>query len=314
MLNFISPISGQPLYQEGDFLVAHAERFPVIGGIPRFVNPDNYANPFGFQWKQHRQTQLDSYSGVPISRMRLERCLGGSVSELKGQLVLEAGCGAGRFTEILVEAGAFIHAVDLSLAVEANFENIGSQPNYRIAQADILALPFESEAFDVVICLGVLQHLPSPETGLRSLWNSLKPGGLLVIDHYTPALSLITRFINIYRLPIRKLPPNRARKIVDTLVNIFFPLHWGARRFYLVELILSRISPCIFHFHSYPELSREQHYDWSRLDSFDYLTDYYKHLRTVRQIRQFLTKLGAEEIVTRRGGNGVEARCRKPTS
>ena len=51
-----------------------------------------------------------------------------------GGSLLEAGCGAGRFTELMVDAGAFVHAFDLSSAVEANRHNIGDQPNYRVDQ------------------------------------------------------------------------------------------------------------------------------------------------------------------------------------
>ena len=96
---------------------------PVLGGIPRFVDQDNYAAAFGRQWNTYRKTQLDSYTGTTISRDRLSRCLGGSMEVVRDKLVLEAGCGAGRFTERLLESGAAVFACDLSPAVEANYEN-----------------------------------------------------------------------------------------------------------------------------------------------------------------------------------------------
>ena len=169
MVEFVSPLSGDPLRQEGDFLVSEKnECFPIIKDIPRFVDSDKYAASFGLQWKLHVRTQLDSYIGTNISRERLERCLGMPLIKLQGKSVLEAGSGAGRFTELLVAAGAFVHTIDLSIAVEVNKENIGEHVNYLIAQADLLAPPFPHEAFDLVLCLGVLQHLPSPEEGIRS--------------------------------------------------------------------------------------------------------------------------------------------------
>ena len=45
--------------------------FPVINGIPRFVPAENYADSFGFQWNIHDKTQLDSYTGFPISHDRV---------------------------------------------------------------------------------------------------------------------------------------------------------------------------------------------------------------------------------------------------
>jgi 2-polyprenyl-3-methyl-5-hydroxy-6-metoxy-1,4-benzoquinol methylase len=68
----------------------------------------HYTTGFGEQWKTYARTQLDSYTGRPISRDRLERCLGAPVETLKGQRVLEVGAGAGRFTELLLGAGAVL--------------------------------------------------------------------------------------------------------------------------------------------------------------------------------------------------------------
>ena len=104
MIPFVSPSSRQQLRREGDFLVAPSgERFPVVNGIPRFVPAENYADAFGFQWKNFARTQLDSHSGTPITRIRLERCLGFPIDQLRGKEVLEVGSGAGRFTELLLD-------------------------------------------------------------------------------------------------------------------------------------------------------------------------------------------------------------------
>lgn len=313
MVPFVSPRSREILRADGPMLVSSTgERFPITAGIPRFVGSDSYAAAFGLEWKRHSKTLLDSALGTSISRQRLERCLGMPVEALAGKTVLEAGCGAGRFTELMVGAGALVHAVDLSVAVEANLENVGARPNYRVTQADIRALPFPPGAFDVVVCLGVLQHLPSPEEGMAALWAMLKPGGLLVIDHYTWTLSLVTKLAPAYRLLLKRLSPERAKAVTDGLVEVFFPLHWAVRRFRPAQMLLSRISPCLVYFRDFPQLNKEQHKELTRLDTYDNNTDRYKHLRTLRQIRRTLASLGGVSIQVAPGGNGVEARCRKP--
>lgn len=71
---------------------------------------------------------------------------------LAGKHVLEAGCGAGRFTEVLLAQGALVTSVDLSSAVESNAHNFPISVRHRVAQADILALPFSPCQFDVVFC------------------------------------------------------------------------------------------------------------------------------------------------------------------
>ena len=115
--------------------------YPIIGSIPRFVPANNYADSFGLQWNEYKKTQLDSFTKTTISKDRLERLLGGSLKILKGKSILEAGCGAGRFTEILLKEGGMVFAADLSTAVEANYENCKSFQNYVVCQADINSLP-----------------------------------------------------------------------------------------------------------------------------------------------------------------------------
>jgi 2-polyprenyl-3-methyl-5-hydroxy-6-metoxy-1,4-benzoquinol methylase len=313
MVEFADPQTGKRLRHAGDTLVSDdGTSYPIVQNIPRFVSPDNYAAAFGLEWKIHSRTQLDSHTGTTISRTRLERCLGQPVDAMRGVRVLEAGCGAGRFTELLVGSGAFVHSIDLSVAVEANRENIGDRANYTVGQADLRSPPFPPGAFDVVICLGVLQHTPSPEESIRSLWRMVTPGGLLVIDHYTWSLSLVTKLAPLYRLALLRMAPEKAKSVTDAMTRTFFPIHWRVRRVRLAQMLLSRVSPCLVYFDAFPELTYEQHLEFTRLDTFDHLTDYYKHLRTRGQIERILEELGATEIIASYGGNGVEARCRKP--
>lgn len=313
MVGFVSPATGAPLRWHGDALISEAgERVPVVRGIPRFVPSQSYAAGFGLQWTEHPQTQLDSRTGSALSTSRLERCLGQPLPALKGKAVLEPGCGAGRFTELMVRAGALVHAIDLSGAVEANKRNVGAAPNYVVAQADLRALPFPPAAFDLVVCLGVLQHTPSPEASIDALWRMVKPGGRLVIDHYTWTLSRLTKLTPLYRLILKRLSPVRAKRVTDRLVDVWFPLHWRARHAPWAQMLLSRVSPCLSYCHVEPQLTREQHYDWCRLDTFDDLTDHYKHFRTAAQVRRTLASLGAERLEVRRERAVVEARCRRP--
>jgi len=313
MVGFVSPRTGAPLWQEGDALVSGAgEQVPVVRGIPRFVDTHSYADAFGLQWSLHSQTQLDSHTGAHLSEQRLVRCAGLPLAQFAGLRVLEAGCGAGRFTELLVKAGALVHSIDLSDAVDTNRRNIGERPNYTVAQADIRALPFPAGAFDVVLCLGVLQHTPSPEESIAALWRMVAPGGRLVIDHYTWTLSRLTKLTPFYRMILKRLPPARARSITDSLVSVFFPLHWHVRNMLPLQTLLSRVSPCLAYCHIYPGLTRAQHQDWCRLDTYDELTDRFKRMRTAGQIQRALAGLGATQIHAARREHVVEATCRKP--
>lgn len=290
---------------------------PVEGGIPRFVPSENYASGFGLQWKHFRRTQLDSYSGTTISRDRLARCLGGSLDVVRGKVVLEAGCGAGRFTEVLLAAGARVVATDLSVAVEANYDNCARSVDYFVCQADLRRLPVAPAAFDIVLCLGVIQHTPSPEESIAALASYVKPGGMLVIDHYSHEYPL-TPSRRVLRAALLRLRPERAKQAALQLSRALLPFHrllWRRTRgFGRLRRYLSRVSPLVDYYDSYPQLSRALLSEWAVLDTHDALTDYYKHFRAPAEIAATLEALGLEGIVAAPGGNGVEARARRPVA
>ena len=308
MIDFVSPSTKEKLVpQNGHLVSSSGEKFPVVKGIPRFVEKDNYASAFGLQWTTFAKTQLDSHNQMGITRERLERCLGFPLSNLKDKTVLEVGCGAGRFTELLVKSGALVHSIDLSHAVDANRQNIGDQPNYKIAQAGAYEIPFPDDAFDVVICLGVIQHTPSPEKTIEALWKKVKPGGMVVIDHYRKRLAYYSNMRFIYREIFRKMKPEKSQRIIHSLVKIFFPLHWTFRNNKVMYWMLIRFTPLFEYVREFPQLSRQVHEEWSRMDTYDGLTDYYKHLRSSAEIRTALEMLGGKNIRVSIGGNGVEA-------
>lgn len=286
--------------------------FPIVNGIPRFVR-SGYTEAFGRQWRRFRLTQLDSHTGLSLSEDRLRRCLGWPRSNKEryadSQTVLEAGCGAGRFTEVLLRiSGAHVTSVDMSEAVVANAENFPASERHRIAQADIRHLPFAPRSFDYVLCLGVVQHTPSPEETIRALWEQVKPSGWLVFDHYTWDLSRLTRVAQLWRQVVKRLPAEQKLPVVERMVDLLLPVHRRLRRY---GRILSRVSPVLTYYHLHPDLSPELQRQWAILDTHDTLADHYKHYRSRRQIRQLLEALGGEEIWVEKGGNGIEARMRR---
>jgi SAM-dependent methyltransferase len=308
------PNDAHPLTEQGSDLICDAgHRFPIVAGIPRFVPATTYADHFGEQWKRYRLTQLDSYTGIPISRDRLRRCFGETLwNALDGLDVLECGCGAGRFTEVLLDRGARVTSIDLSEAVEANVENFPVGPMHRVAQADIVALPFRKQQFDAVACIGVIQHTPSPELTIQRLYEHVRPGGTLIIDHYTYEVGWYTKTAPIFRAVLKRLPTDVSMRFTERMVDTLLPLHKRVSASRLRSLVY-RLSPVLTHYRTYPELNDELQRQWALLDTHDSLTDYFKHFRTRGQIRRLLERMGLEEIWCEYGGNGVEARGRRPT-
>lgn len=291
--------------------------FTVINQIPRFVPAENYSSSFGLQWNAFRTTQLDSATGLTISRDRLARIAGGSLDVFQQKKVLEAGCGAGRFTELMLEAGASVFAVDLSNAVDANFKNCSTRSNYFVCQADIRTLPVHCEQFDVVVCIGVIQHTPDPEETIKVLCSHVKPGGVLLIDHYTYGYH-VTPFRSWLRQQLLKMSEENAMRFVRRMVWLLWPLHkafYKHRENKMVKSWRPRFiywSPVVDYHDLYSQLGQRLMYEWAVLDTHDTLTDRYKHMRSVEEIRSHLESLGMIVIEATYAGNGVEARAKKP--
>lgn len=302
----------QDAYVGGD-----GQRYPIIDGVVRFVSGDNYASAFGEQWVRFPKTQLDSATGIPLSATRLERCLRRPLVSLEGKLVLEAGSGAGRFTEVLLAQGAVVDSFDYSAAVVANAANNGAHPALRLAQADVRKMPFQEARYDLVLCLGVVQHTPDPEETVRALWSRVRPGGCMVFDHYRAKIrNFLPPPLGVagmaYRWYFLRLPKEKQFGAVKRVFDFWFPWVWRFRESRVIQFVLSRLNPIVNYYPHFGLRDREMYYEWMLLDTHDAMTDVFKHRRTRQQIHDLLVSLGAEDIVVEHGGNGVEASCHKP--
>src|SRR5256885_17121886 len=79
MIGFVSPRTGAPLWPEagGDALVsAVGERGSIVGGIPRFVASDGFAEGFGLPWDLPARTPLGSPTRAHPPEDGLGRCSG----------------------------------------------------------------------------------------------------------------------------------------------------------------------------------------------------------------------------------------------
>jgi SAM-dependent methyltransferase len=98
---------------------------------------------------------------------------------------LEIGCGAGHLTAKLAERGFLVDAVDSSEAMvgatAARVLETGLDEAVTVGQADVHALPFPPDHFDLVVAVGVIPWLHSPETAVAEMARVTRPGGHLII-------------------------------------------------------------------------------------------------------------------------------------
>lgn len=316
-----STANGVP-WPDGEMCCPQGCRYAIRGGILRFVGNDTYASSFGVQWNKYPRTELDSFTGKAYSRDRLERCLGAQLESLRGKTVLECGSGAGRFTELLVQNCEALTCLDLSSAVDANLKNCRPLAPYLLIQGDINSSPLPKQFFDVVVCLGVIQHTSNPEQTIGNLASHVKPGGYLVIDHYTRDRGSFARNVLRYldyldmaypvREILRRMQPDRAVRLTKLLTALLDPIRRQTSKNIMLDRIVRRFLPTACYYTKFPDLDPRIVYEMNELDSCDWLTDYYKFFRSPAQIRATLESLGMEVKSCELAGNGVEASARVP--
>ena len=281
------------------------QKYTVVKDIPRFVESENFASPFGLQWNTFKKVQLDSYTKTSMSEDRVRTALQMPLESIKGLKIIEAGSGAGRFTEILLKYGAIVYSFDLSNAVSANYENNMPHKNLTIFQADIENIPFKDNFFDISLCLGVMQHTRNFSLSLAEVARVTKDEGTISFDHYQTHIGHYTSLYLVYWILIKQLPNNLQLKLTNFLTAIFFPIHWIFRNYSLIQWLLRRISPISFYYGMF-DLNKEQHYELSKLDTHDKNTDHFKRMVSTKKLNNMVKSFLFKKFKIFQGGTGLQ--------
>ena len=109
-----------------------------------------------------------------------------------GCRLVDIGCGSGRHI-----GAAMMQPVGLAIGIDTCIEDLQSAEDrmelhrrldtisgegWAFACADALQIPFQDEAFDIVICSEVLEHIPDHEGAVKEALRVLRTGGILVVS------------------------------------------------------------------------------------------------------------------------------------
>jgi SAM-dependent methyltransferase len=207
---------------------------------------------------------------------------------LNGKLVLDVGCGMGRFAEVATRWGARVVGVDLSAAAEVAARNLADR-EFIAFQADVFALPFDLEAFDYIYSIGVLHHTPDCERAVKVLPQYLKPGGTLAVWLYS-AYNPWYRFSDIYRRVTPRLPAKTLHGILSVMVPVVNGVDNALR-------VLPGIGRPLSGFvrHLFP-VNRNPIRDWRVLDTFDWYSPRYQSKHTYEQVFGWFESCGMEDL------------------
>lgn len=273
------------------------KRFPIVNSIPRFVETQNYADSFGLQWNKYARLQLDSQNGTHFSRERFYGITEWPQSSLKDAVVLDGGCGAGRFAEIALADGAEVVALDLSSAVDACRTNLHAHPKLHCVQASLFALPFRDRAFDTVYSIGVMQHTPDPQRGVLSLCEKVAPGGRIGFWIYERDWKSYLGTIG-FKYALRPFTKHWKTPTLEKFIRVIEAICWPiirlVRPWGIVGKAVMRMLPLsCAHIQNVP-LSDEDFREWIRLDTFDMLSPAYDSPQTYPVVESWLKKAGLQ--------------------
>lgn len=261
------PLSPIVLIDDRNAILGHSngdcpERYPVIDDIPRIVTGPARASLYRerHEWfampgvaatlaEWLRTPYLSSTGDIVVSRFDREWSAFGDAGTVEqseifkmyfdivpsaalrvGSTVLDAGCGAGRWSIQVAARGSRVVALDAGRSVEIAYRN-GRPWNIESVQGDVTALPFASASFDLVYSLGVLHHIDATETAAAELVRTLRPGGLCLLYLYYAldgrgrAFRGLFRFVDLVRQVLSRSPHAVLRPITDVLAAlVYLPL------------------------------------------------------------------------------------------
>jgi SAM-dependent methyltransferase len=267
------------------------QAFPIVRGVPRFAQDEDYTDSFGRQWTRWSRTQHDSLNGTSIYRDRMERYTGWTVDSFAGKVVVEAGCGPGAYLDVAERRASVVIGFDLSVAVDAAYEIHGRRPNVYLAQADIFKPPLRRGIADRLYTFGVVQHTPDPERAFRCLVPVVKAGGEIAVWVYRK--SLIPQPHYLLRRFTAGMPEPRATKFIEWYVPKAYAVSGLLGRVPALGRYLRRLVP-VADYRDRLQLSEEQYLEWALMDTHDGLITRYQFPQRWKDLQRWMR--GLEDV------------------
>jgi ubiquinone/menaquinone biosynthesis C-methylase UbiE/uncharacterized protein YbaR (Trm112 family) len=178
--------------ESGTLSCVCGKAYPIVRGIPRFL-PDSLApdlkkaqETFSYEWKMFRFGERNWGQDIEHRKDLFLDAMGASPDDLRGKLMLDAGCGSGLLSiEMARSFGMEVVALDLAYGVENAYRQ-NKNPYVYFLQGSVLALPFRPRTFECMYCAGVLVACPNTHAGFKSIIRALGKGGRCFIWVYHP--------------------------------------------------------------------------------------------------------------------------------
>jgi len=236
-------------------------KYRISNGVPDFVDTlvktadaDSTLDLFGAEWQHFRNwgwletypdaadSHLTQFVGLAEStRAAFRNKAPFNESDLgPDKMVLDAGCGNGRFSAMAAATGATVIAVDAGDSAYVAYENLQGLENVTVLKADALNPPFPDDFFDAAYSIGVMQHTGIGPKLLKTLSRIVKPGKPFTVNCYgtgRPSYEFIGRLI---RSVVTRISRDNQMKFAQFMA-------WTDRQFRKSERIGSWLRRSAFH-------------------------------------------------------------------
>jgi ubiquinone/menaquinone biosynthesis C-methylase UbiE len=147
---------------------------------------------------------------------------------LKDKIVLDNGCGSGRYTVALKILGAKeVIGLDMGEGKKISYEAV------KYVKGSVESLPFDDNFFDFVFCNGVLHHTPYTKEGIKEIYRVLKPRGWMWL--YLCGPSKVWETADTIR---KKLNLEDAKNLRKLLEWYLFP---EGKQFLILDILFPKI-------------------------------------------------------------------------
>lgn len=197
----------------------------------------------------------------------------------KNKKVVDCGCGGGQHINLVAPYAKSVLGIDLNTA-EIAHKNI-CYNNVSILEGDLTTINLD-ETFDVVYCIGVLQHTTNPNQTFANIKTFVKPGGRVIIWCYSHEGNWPNRIIlePLKRLFLLKLPM-RIKKFLSWFLTIilYAPI-------YTIYLLPIKLLPYFYYFQNWRKLP----FGRNQLNVFDKINAPTTNFIREEQIYQWFNK------------------------
>ena len=165
--------------------------------------------------------------------------------------ILDIGCGDGSVTIPLLTSGNCLTLLDLSdkmLAIAKSNVSENLLDRVTFVNEDVFQAVLAPQSFDLIVCVGVLAHVDSPDALVARLCKLTAPGGTIIVEcsdtrHFLTRIGLVkSRMVGMLRPPSYALNRISSAWVIDMFANSGFKLDGSYRHTFSIPVISRFIS------------------------------------------------------------------------